>query len=434
MSNGNIDPDSLTGKLIEMQEMMDHQCNELISARSRIHELINRNKELEERALIFQRDLSHTHEQVNKYQRDLKESQAQKEDQEERISTLEKRYLNIQKETTHLTEFNTRLESELSNKETQLQHIEEKYQTLQEKYDLLEQNLPSETDLIVSNKPNGTNDDDQFHQLQNEYDDLKMELTRARQREKVTEEHNARLSTTVEKLLAESNERLQSQLKERMEIFEEKNHLAQECERLKKQVEEIQTERKKLFDEIDRLKVELNRHRSSSLTEQTYKISEPDWETIDQAQVIDEVRLAFESSDVELTTDDDDSLYQQHPVTMNNVQHSNDAQTLALVLQEQLDAINNEIRLIQAEKVDAELRAEELESRVGGSTVYSEEEDEIIPSNGYQTRLSQNYLRNSSPMIHLSTGRLSSNGKKSSFLNVSTKRKKYLQVFRLYSS
>ena len=442
MSNGTIDPDSCTGKLIEMQEMMDHQCNELISARSRIHELINRNKELEERALIFQRDLSHTHEQLTKYQRDLKESQAQKEDQEERISTLEKRYLNIQKETTHLTEFNTQLETELANKENQLQHFEEKFQTLQEKYDLLEQNLPSENiDHNLSNKPNGNSSanqgEEQLHQLQNEYDDLKSELTRARQREKVTEEHNTRLAGTVEKLLAESNERLQSQLKERMDIFEEKNQLVQESERLKKQLEEIENERRKLLGEIDRLKSELEHVRSDgqmipptrNVNEHTLKTSEADWETIDQAQVINEVRLAFESSDVELTTDDEDSLYHhRHPVTLNNGhQHSSEAQTLALVLQEQLDAINNEIRLIQAEKVDAELRAEQLESRVGGPTgVYSEEEDELIPTmhvqtNGYPSHLTQNYRRNPSPMVHLSTGK--THPFHSAFLNVSHRAK-----------
>ncbi|CAF5127737.1 unnamed protein product, partial [Rotaria socialis] len=47
---------------------------------------------------------------------------------------------------------------------------------------------------------NSANTDDKLHQLQSEFDDLKMELTRARQREKVTDEHNTRLSATVDKL------------------------------------------------------------------------------------------------------------------------------------------------------------------------------------------------------------------------------------------
>ncbi|CAF3607414.1 unnamed protein product [Rotaria sordida] len=500
MSNGTIDPDSLTGKLIEMQELMDNQCNELISCRARVHELMNRNKELEERACLFQRDLSHAHEQINKYQRDLKESQAQKEDQEERISTLEKRYLSIQKETTHLTEFNSRLENELATKETHLMHAEEKYQALQDKYDLLEQKLQSQTELDSSIKQNGltipnnnnlngpslqtysnsSNTDDKLHQLQSEYDDLKMELTRARQREKVTDEHNTRLSATVDKLLAESNERLQIQLRERMQTLEEKNHLVQESEKLKKQLEETQNDRTKLLEEIDRLKIELENVRKElqrlqqqqqkieslpiqnpssndfvtsttdslsrrspsvrvvkttpTVTDHMFKTTEADWDTIDQAQVINDVRLAFESSDVELTTDDEDSLYQHHhPVTINNGQISqqsthNDAQTLALVLQEQLDAINNEIRMIQAEKVDAELRAEELESRVVGNAVYHLDDEDVDDdgndndnddndelnhhhhrhrhhsrgiSNGtighYHSHVSQRYLRNSSP-------------------------------------
>lgn len=47
-------------------------------------------------------------------------------------------------------------------------------------------------------------------------------FVKARQREKMNEEHNKRLSETVDKLLSESNERLQLHLKERMSALEDK--------------------------------------------------------------------------------------------------------------------------------------------------------------------------------------------------------------------
>jgi len=90
------------------------------------------------------------------------------------------------------------------------------------------------------------------------------EVMRVNQRLKMNEEHNTRLSATVDKLLSgyyinslfkiimkyinyfyflESNERLQVHLKERMHALEEKNMLTQELEKCRKLVEELQTEK-----------------------------------------------------------------------------------------------------------------------------------------------------------------------------------------------
>lgn len=71
------------------------------------------------------------------------------------------------------------------------------------------------------------------------------------------EDHNTRLTQTVDKLLSESNERLQMHLKERMHSLDEKNTLSQECERLRKQIEEHDADKELLNNEIERLKADV---------------------------------------------------------------------------------------------------------------------------------------------------------------------------------
>lgn len=98
----------------------------------------------------------------------------------------------------------------------------EKIDALKEKIELTEQKL-SQLELSKKQetliKEASINNEDQEHhkltleeriaRLESQLDEKSSELHRARQREKMNEEHNQRLSATVDKLLAESNERLQ---------------------------------------------------------------------------------------------------------------------------------------------------------------------------------------------------------------------------------
>ncbi|XP_075886145.1 liprin-alpha-2 isoform X5 [Nelusetta ayraudi] len=428
LSNGALEPSHEASQVVELQDLLEKQNYELAQMKERMSSLSSRVSEVEQELETARKDLIKSEEMNNRYQRDIKEAMCQKEDMEERIVTLEKRYLSAQRESTSVHDINDKLENELANKEAFLRQMEEKNRQLQERLELAEQKLQqtmrkAETlpeveaelaqriaALTKAEERHGSIEERMRH-LECQLEEKNQELLRARQREKMNEEHNKRLSDTVDRLLTESNERLQLHLKERMSALEEKNLLIQDSESYRKQYEESIQEKSQLADEMDKLRSELDqfRLRAGSLTEPTLSRSHLDTSTelrfslgslaetqsdhYRSAKVIRRPRRGrlglretkakslgehewrsqqlgvlgghhFESDTEMSDIDDDDRETLFSSMDLLSPGGHSDAQTLAMMLQEQLDAINKEIRLIQEEKESTELRAEEIENRV----------------------------------------------------------------------
>ncbi|CAO2636970.1 PPFIA4 [Lemmus lemmus] len=268
-----------TGRVEELQGLLEKQNYELSQARERLVTLSATVTELEEDLGTARRDLIKSEELSSKHQRDLREALAQKEDMEERITTLEKRYLAAQREATSIHDLNDKLENELANKESLHRQCEEKARHLQELLEVAEQKLQQtmrkaetlpevEAELaqriaaLTKAEERHGNIEEHLRQLEGQLEEKNQELARVRtpvrQREKMNEDHNKRLSDTVDRLLSESNERLQLHLKERMAALEEKNTLVQELESSQQDIEELHYHRGRLSEEIEKLRQEVD--------------------------------------------------------------------------------------------------------------------------------------------------------------------------------
>ncbi|CAH8585058.1 unnamed protein product [Schistosoma haematobium] len=233
--------------------------------------------------------------------------------------------------------------------------------------------------------------EERIKDMEVEMNEIQSELQRARQREQLNEDHSSRLTATVDKLLLESNERLQTHLREKMAALEEKNQLHTELDRLRRLLETSQTERDRALADMERLRRSsatttptalalqgdsyssgshslrrMPRNASSSRTDQTL---------LDNEEVnLDELennssslkRIQRKIGGSDWVDSDGDTTTSPVSRGQSEIGTSNtDAQRLALLIQNQLDAINKEIKMIQEEKQTAEQLAEELELRVG---------------------------------------------------------------------
>lgn len=417
------DPDTAA-----LRQLVERQTSEILDMRLKLQDSHDQLGALDKSLREARDELISLRETKIRLENEIKEHSAQKKDQEERISTLENRYLAAKRETSSVNDLNAKLELELASKESQVKVGEEKIRSLTEKLKLAEQQIEqllikqqtsesaalsmaiagNELDsLLADNGEKRQALNECIKSLENQLKEKNDELHRVKQRERMNEEHNQRLSETVDKLLEESTERLHKHLKEQMAALDEKSTLNQELTRARKMLDTTIEEKERLQQELNTAKDELDALRSKVKkleirldAQEANKLNTvvassdhldpllmlqrlqndsnhhsplPVGDSIDAVAVTDNIRMSNMSPLINASQLGTDNANNSSSYYLS----SSDTQTAlanAVALQEKLDEINNQIRTIQKEKE----QQEQLEKRRNQSSQQHQEKNELL--------------------------------------------------------
>ncbi|XP_043428045.1 liprin-alpha-3-like, partial [Prionailurus bengalensis] len=252
--NSILEKDKTEAEMVCLATAVLNLCTCLSKVQSQVKELLTTLcilvAKLEEDLDTSRKDLILSEARNTILQRDVREAVAQKEDMQDRITTLEKRCLRAQHKATSLHDLKDKLENEIAKKDSLHRQTVDQNRQLQERLEVAERKLqptprkakslpeveaePAQrvATLCKAEQRRG-NMEERLRQMEAQLEEKNQELQRVRQREKLKEETNQHLSSTIDKLLYESDKRLQRHLQERMAAAEDKDHLLRNLEALR---------------------------------------------------------------------------------------------------------------------------------------------------------------------------------------------------------
>ncbi|XP_065835919.1 liprin-alpha-1-like [Oscarella lobularis] len=256
VENTSESPDEIpkNADVAKLKAKLEHRNRQLERAYKQRDEIVTHAANLQEEVALGSEDLDRALQANLVVEKALRKTEKTNSELEEKVKNLEKEYENILRDVTTFKDANERLQDDLTKRETQLLLSNERMRNMEENLGVMEK-MVSEQEQTASSLDRVQAELNEVKeikgsvavkikhledQLTEKLDDLK----KAKESQSAKEEQVNRLSATIDKLLAESNERMQNHTKERLKLTEEKSALKRDLESLQIEIEKAREERK----------------------------------------------------------------------------------------------------------------------------------------------------------------------------------------------
>jgi hypothetical protein len=240
--------------ITKLKSKLDHKNKQLEKAHHQRDDLIAHVANLQEELSLGTEDMKQALKANMLVEKALNKAEKAKSDLEEQLKALETQYSDTMANLESLNTVNQRLEEALAMKSQHLSETENRLNAVESEMAVLHVRSKENRRSDETEKERTFRMSERVEELEFELQERAAELSQVLNLLQAKEEQIARLSATIEKMLNESNERMQQHLSEKMKLNDEKMSLRRDLESTKSELEKLKENRKRIVKDQEQLR------------------------------------------------------------------------------------------------------------------------------------------------------------------------------------